>query len=165
MDTLHIITIIIATLTVFFAAVVAFARNIIYSAYALLGVFAGIFGLYLTLSADFVAVIQLVVYIGGIMVLILFAVMLTTKIGERKGSNPAMGRISAITMVGALGFVIYRYLMARDQFQYEIRSELPTTSAIGDLLLNRYVLPFEWSSILLVLALIGAVVLARREVR
>src|SRR5450432_2145508 len=70
---------------------VALAPNILYSAFSLLGTLGGIAGLYLLLGADFVGIAQLLIYVGGILVLILFAVLLTNKIGELKLSNLSSG--------------------------------------------------------------------------
>src|SRR2546430_13484712 len=70
----------IALITVVSAGMVAFSRNIIYSAFSLLGTFGGVAGLYVFLGADFVAAVQLLIYVGGILILILFAVMLTHRI-------------------------------------------------------------------------------------
>ena len=72
----------VAIITVGSALMVAFSRNIIYSAFSLLGTFAGVAGLYVFLGADFVAAVQLLIYVGGILILILFAVMLTHRITD-----------------------------------------------------------------------------------
>ncbi len=79
----------IAVFTIAGAAGVAFSRNIVYAAFSLLATFVGMVGLFAYLSAHFLAVVQLMVYVGGILVLILFAVMLTNKISEVRKSNPA----------------------------------------------------------------------------
>src|SRR5262245_16443686 len=73
------------------AGVVAFSKNIIHSALALLGTFLGIAGMYVTLSADFLGATQVLVYVGGTLTLILFAVMLTARIEQMKVSNPHQG--------------------------------------------------------------------------
>src|SRR6187549_4076380 len=78
-------------LTLGSAGIVAFSKNIIYSTLALLGTFMGIAGLYITLSADFLAAVQILVYVGGTLTLILFAVMLTSRIEDMKVSNPSGG--------------------------------------------------------------------------
>src|SRR6202050_1853492 len=70
----------LALLTVGSAMLVAFSRNIVYSTFALLGAFMGVVGIYILLAADFVAMVQLLVYVGGILVLTIFAVMLTAGI-------------------------------------------------------------------------------------
>jgi len=79
----------IALITVVSAGMVAFSRNIIYSAFSLLGTFMGVAGLYVFLGADFVAAVQLLIYVGGILVLILFAVMLTHRITDVQITNRA----------------------------------------------------------------------------
>ncbi|MBI4713338.1 MAG: NADH-quinone oxidoreductase subunit J, partial [Planctomycetes bacterium] len=78
-----------AALVVGSAFIVAFSRNIVYSAFALLLTFFGVAGLYVFLAAEFLAAAQVLIYVGGILVLILFAVMLTNKITDVKLSNPA----------------------------------------------------------------------------
>src|SRR5690606_11919360 len=90
----------IALVTVGSAVVVAFSRNIIYSAFSLLGTFAGVAGLYVFLGADFVAAAQLLIYVGGILILILFAVMLTHRITDVEITNRAAGRVPALIIVG-----------------------------------------------------------------
>lgn len=156
----------ISAITIGFGLVVAFSRNIMYAAFALLGVFTGVLGLYIMLSADFVAIIQLIVYIGGILVLILFAVMLTTKIGERKMTNRIMAPAAALSGVLAIGLIFWRIIVANPFFKQLPEADVePTTSSIGNLLLKDYLLPFEIVSLLLVLVLVGSVVLARREVK
>lgn len=169
MDIKLIIFLAISFITVVSAAVVAFSKNIIHSAFALFGVFAGVLGLYILLSADFVAVIQLIVYIGGVLILILFAVMLTTKTdlknGERKLFNKAMEPFAALIGVVVLGALLIRGIINTGFITRRITHYFPTTADIGDKLLNEYLLPFEIVSLLVVLVLVGAVVIARREVK
>ena len=88
----------LAALTIGSALVVAFSHNLVHSAFSLLGAFMGVAGLYAMLAADFVAVIQVMVYIGGILVLIIFAVMLTHRISDVDVSNRAVGRIPTIRL-------------------------------------------------------------------
>src|SRR5215203_3805453 len=92
----------IAIITVGSAVVVAFSRNIIYSAFSLLGTFAGVAGLYVFLGADFVAAVQVLIYVGGILVLILFAVMLTHRITDVEVTNRAAGRLPALIIIAVL---------------------------------------------------------------
>src|SRR4029079_11369392 len=80
---------IFAAMAVVSAAGVAFSRNVIYSALALLGTLLSTGALYIFLDADYVAITQLLIYIGGVLVLILFAVMLTSQIGDKRHSNPS----------------------------------------------------------------------------
>src|SRR5678816_3994868 len=101
----------VALLTIFSAGVVAFSRNIIYSAFSLLGAFGGVAGLYVFLGADFVAAVQLLIYVGGILVLILFAVMLTHRITDVEVTNRAAGRIPALIIVGVLVYLLIAALI------------------------------------------------------
>ena len=90
----------IATITVVSAAGVAFSPNIVYSAFSLMGALMGAAGLYVLLAADFIAVVQILIYVGGILVLMLFAVMLTHRIADVRISNRSVGRLPALLIVG-----------------------------------------------------------------
>src|SRR5437016_14190558 len=96
----------IAIITVGSAVMVAFSRNIIYSAFSLLGTFGGVAGLYVFLGADFVAAVQLLIYVGGILVLILFAVMLTHRITDVEITNRAAGLIPALIITGVFIYLL-----------------------------------------------------------
>jgi NADH-quinone oxidoreductase subunit J len=96
----------IALLTIVSAGMVAFSRNIIYSAFSLLGTFMGVAGLYIFLGADFVAAVQVLIYVGGILVLILFAVMLTHRITDVTITNRAAGTIPALIVIGVLVYFL-----------------------------------------------------------
>src|SRR5271167_333968 len=96
----------LAVLTVGSSAIVAFSRNIVHSTFALLGAFMGVVGIYVLLAADFVAMVQLLVYVGGILVLTIFAVMLTAGIGDVTVSNREVGTGPAIVTVGIAGIVM-----------------------------------------------------------
>ena len=155
----------LAALTVGSAMLVAFSRNIVYSTFALLGAFMGVVGIYILLAADFVAMVQLLVYVGGILVLTIFAVMLTAGIGDVTVSNRAVGTGSAIFTVGIAALVML-YAIGRTQWhQAASVTTTPTTYAIGNAFLGDYVLPFEVASLVLLAALIGAIVISRHEAR
>jgi NADH-quinone oxidoreductase subunit J len=155
----------LAGLAVGSAAVVAFSRNIVYSAFALMGTFLGVAGLYVTLGADFLGVVQVLIYIGGILVLVLFAVMLTHRIGDVEVSNRAVGRAPALVVVGGVFTLMVTAVMQGGWAAREIGPVAPTTAGIGEALLTTYVLPFELASVVLLAALIAAVVLSRKELR
>ncbi|MGK3999134.1 NADH-quinone oxidoreductase subunit J family protein [Sorangium sp. So ce1024] len=154
----------LAALTLGSAGLVAFSRNIIHSALALLGTFLGVAGLYVTLSADFLAATQVLVYVGGTLILILFAVMLTSRIQEMKISNPRGGLAVAFALVTVVLLVLGRVATQTD-WPAEARPAMPSTAKLGHAFLGEYLLPFELGSIVLLAAMIGAVVLARRAVR
>jgi NAD(P)H-quinone oxidoreductase subunit 6 len=155
----------IAAFTVAGAAGVAFSRNIVYSAFSLLATFVGMVGLFAFLSADFLAAVQLMVYVGGILVLILFAVMLTNKISEVKGSNPSSNIIlGGLVLLGLLSVLLIAVL----GYAWPVRDAgpfTPTAAMIGDAFLGPYLLPFEVAGIMLLAALLAAVVIARKEAK
>jgi NAD(P)H-quinone oxidoreductase subunit 6 len=155
----------VAALTVGSALIVALSRNIVYSAFSLLGTFMGVAGLYALLAADFVAVIQILVYVGGILVLIIFAVMLTHRIDDVAVSNRSVGRLPAALIVGAVGVLMGAGVMAARWVQKADTQVAPTTYGIGDAFLGPYILPFELASVVLLVVLIGAVVVSRKEIR
>src|SRR5512134_2419240 len=128
----------VTILTVGSAFMVAFSRNIIYSAFSLLGTFMGVAGLYVFLGADFVAAVQLLIYVGGILVLILFAVMLTHRITDVKITNRAAGRIPALIVIGILIFLLVQTIRETPWAKAKNIVHAPTTAKIGDLFLDTY---------------------------
>ena len=155
----------LAGVTVFSAAGVAFSRNIVYSAFSLMGALMGAAGLFLLLAADFVAVVQVLIYVGGILVLTLFAVMLTHRIADVRISNRSLGRWPALAVIAIIGVVMGRAIVATSWHETPPGAPAPTTYGIGDSFLSQFVLPFELASMILLAALIGAVVLSRKELR
>jgi NADH:ubiquinone oxidoreductase subunit 6 (subunit J) len=155
----------IALVTVGSAIVVAFSPNIIYSAFSLLGTFAGVAGLYVFLGADFVAAVQLLIYVGGILILIIFAVMLTHRITDVNITNRAAGRIPALILIGIFLFLLIHTVRETPWARVKEIVYQPTIAKIGDLFLGHYLLPFELASLVLLAALIGAVVLSRKEIK
>jgi NADH-quinone oxidoreductase subunit J len=151
-----------AILTVGSAAVVVVSRTLIYSAFALLFTFFGVAGLYVLLGADFLAATQLLIYVGGILVLLLFGVMLTHKIYDldlRTGTT----QLAPGLIVAAGLFVILAYAAVNTEWMGVPRPPAPTTGEIGRLFLGEYLLPFEAASVLLLVALMGAAMIVRRR--
>jgi NAD(P)H-quinone oxidoreductase subunit 6 len=155
----------IAAVTVLSAAGVAFSPNIVYSAFALMGTFMGVAGLYVFLAADFVAVVQVLIYVGGILVLMLFAVMLTHRIADVRVSNRSVGSLPALLIIALVGGVMGRAALGANWKTVTLGTAQPTTYAIGNGFLTDYLLPFELVSVVLLAALIGAVVLSRKELK
>ncbi|MFP6600793.1 MAG: NADH-quinone oxidoreductase subunit J [Deltaproteobacteria bacterium] len=154
----------LAGLAVLGAAGVAFSSNIIYSALSLMFSFVGVAGLYVLLGADFVAGVQVLVYVGGVLVLTLFAVMLTHQIADIKVSNRSVGRPAALAIAAGLFALLYK---AFDGVAWHEASEPAVESStygVGNAFLGQYVLPFELASLVLLVVLVGAVVLSRKEV-
>jgi NAD(P)H-quinone oxidoreductase subunit 6 len=160
-----VVFLLVAAVTLVSAAMVAFSRNIIYSAFSLLGTFAGVAGIYVFLGADFVAGVQVLIYVGGILVLILFAVMLTHRITDVQITNRAAGRVPALAIVAILLALLVQTIRETNWAKAKEIVYAPTSAQIGDLFLQNYLLPFELASLVLLVALIGAVVLARKEIK
>ena len=151
-----------AAITVLSAFFVVTTRNIIHSAYYLLFTLFGIAGIYVLLGADFIAIVQLVVYIGGILILLLFGVMLTNKITHVQIKSGTIKIIPA-----ALGVALFAGILPTALLNTKwktINNELPlaTTHSLGLLLLQQYGVVFELLGILLLIALIGATSMARK---
>jgi NAD(P)H-quinone oxidoreductase subunit 6 len=163
--TLAIIFYALAVITVASALVTAFSRNIVHSAFALFGALAGVAGIYALLAADFLFIIQIFVYIGGILVVTIFAVMLTQGIAEVNVSNRAVGVLPALVTVALAGAVMFYAIIRTSWHRAPAAPIAPTTYGIGNAFLGPYVLPFEIASIVLLAALIGAIVISRQEVR
>ena len=152
---------ILAVITVGSALGVAAVRNLIHSVALLIVTFAGLAGLYITLSADFIAVVQVLIYIGAIVILIIFAIVLTPRAGRlnQEGFMLLPALALAVLVAGTMIFVAFDTNWAiseREGFE-------ETATAIGDLLLDKYALPFEIASVLLLSAIIGAILLVRPE--
>jgi len=155
----------LAAITVGSALGVAFSDNVVYSAFALMGTLLGVAGMFVLLGADFLGAVQLLVYVGGILVLTLFAVMLTHRIADVHVSNRAVGRLPGLVLVGiVLGWMVHVATRAH-WVMGDPGIPAPTTYGIGEVLLTQFVLPFEVASIVLLAALIGAVVVSRKEVK
>ena len=151
-----------AIVSVLSAVVVVMARSLIYSAFALLFTFVGVAGLYVLLGADFLAATQMLVYIGGILVLLLFGVMLTHKIYDLDLRTEKTQVLPGLIVAAGL-FVILSSVAVRTQWPSNPRIPAPTTEGIGKMFLGQYLLPFEAASILLLVALIGAAMIVRRK--
>jgi len=148
------------------ASVVVFSRNIMYSAFALLFTLFGIAGLFVLLNADFLAITQIMVYIGGILVLIIFGIMLTTNITGVNIKTGTMSKIQrVIAGILALIFCISLIVIFDSTSWYLANANAPasTINSIGNELLTNYLLAFEAASVLLLIAIIGAALIARRK--
>lgn len=132
-------------------------RSAIYLLFALIG----IAGLYFWLEYTFVAAVQIVVYVGGIAVLIIFSIFLTQQSGERLPAVPG-GRIFFSALSAGLGLALVLSLLLRYGFKAASPKGAPGVAEIGEkmLAINGYALPFEVVSILLLAAMIGCIVIA-----
>lgn len=137
------------------------AKNVVHAALYLVVTLAAVGAVYLLLAAEFVAWVQILIYVGAIVVLLLFSLMLTrAPIGREALDNQQRG-ISALVGVGILAGL---GLLIQDAFSGQrIELEPSFTAGIGNELFSTYVLPFEVVSFVLLAALVGAIVLARKD--
>ena len=157
---------VLAATLVFGSLGVVLLPNIVYSAFLLGGVFLSVAGLYLMLNASFVAAAQVLVYVGAVNVLILFAIMLVNK-KENLEAIPglALRRVLSGAVCAGLFALLIRVAFITP---WPLPGPEPVgedaTIRIGEHLFSDYLLPFELASVLLLIAMIGAIVLARRDV-
>jgi len=143
-------------------SIVAFSRNLLRSAFALFFVLFGMAGFYVLLGGDFLAIVQVLVYAGGVNVLLIFGTMLTAEVSLPASSNPSFQRVLAPVVGIALFLLLVSTLQSADFAVLVPDSMTPTTKDLGRLLLQEYVLPFEVISFLLLTAMVGALVLVNR---
>ncbi|MBI5325504.1 MAG: NADH-quinone oxidoreductase subunit J [Ignavibacteriae bacterium] len=166
MDLITIIFYFFAVLIVASAMVVVFSKNIMYSAFSLLFTFFGVAAIYVLLNADFLALTQIMIYIGGILVLIIFGVMLTTRITGVDIKSGLIGKMQLGITGIAVAILTITLGVMYSNVKWFIRDAEPlkdTISPIGRMLLTDYLLAFEAASVLLLIAIIGAAMIARRK--
>jgi NADH-quinone oxidoreductase subunit J len=159
------------------AAIVAALRlvttkNVVHAALYLVVVLSSVGATYILLAAEFVAVVQVLVYVGAIVVIFLFGVMLTrAQIGhesELDNDQRGIAVVTALFLLGILSYVLINFF--QDDKLPELtgvsKTALETsrgTGAVGDAIFSTYLVPFEVVSVLLLAALVGAIVIARRD--
>ncbi len=152
-----------AAMTVLSAVVVVFSRSVIYAAFSLVFTFLGVAGIFALLSADFLAVSQVMVYVGGIMVLLIFGVMLTNKVVNVDLGGESLSTWPATIVVGVLLGTLVLIMTGARWLVVESAPQIEGTALeIGELLLTRYVLPFEVVGLLLLVTIMGAAMIARK---
>jgi NADH-quinone oxidoreductase subunit J len=154
---------VLAVVSVVAALSVVTMKNLFRAALSLILCFVAVAGLYITLSADFLAIIQILIYVGGISVLFLLAIMLTRDIPQGSPANRL--RLPAFLMAAVL-LAIMVFSFSNTTFAVSNTAPVaPTTAALGQLLLSNdgYVLPMEIAGVLLLAAVVGAVVIAREK--
>lgn len=142
--------------------IVAFSRNLLRSAFALFFVLFGVAGFYVLLGADFLAIVQILVYAGGVNMLLIFGTMLTADVSTPKTSNLSFQGVLTI-IVGIAFFVLLVYVIGSTDWPVMLPAVMePTTAKIGTALLKDYILPFEVISFLLLASMVGALVLVNK---
>jgi len=161
---------IFAAIAVLSAIFVITCRNVVHSAVSLAATLLSVAGIFLTLHAEFLAGVQVIVYVGGILVLFIFVIMLISierSVHERQFNRQwAIGLITAVLLIGELGLVLWRgnsLVLPEAQPTQSVLGLTGNTQLVGETLYGKYLLPFEIASILLLVAIIGSVALAKRK--
>lgn len=138
-------------------------KNVLHSAYFLVLAFVGVASVYVLLEAPFIAMIQVLIYIGAIAILIIFAIMLTRKLMskdmEERNKQWIWAALGAMLLFGALGWLVYNANWP------VIEAAVPKEpiTLMGEELLSTYVVPFEIASVLLLAALVGSILIGREK--
>jgi NADH-quinone oxidoreductase subunit J len=151
----------VAALTLLAGFLTVTLRNVFHSGLALVGTFFGVAAIYLMLEAEFLAVVQVLIYVGAIAVLILFAVMLTRSLMRNTDSNINSQWAWAALAIGILFLGIFIIILQVPWAHSGAAVYRDLTPELGTALLTTYLLPFEVVSVLLLATLIGAFIIAR----
>jgi NADH-quinone oxidoreductase subunit J len=159
---------VIAAVMAFSAIRVVTVRNVVHAAMYLVLVLAGVAAQYVLLASEFLAATQVLVYIGAIVVLVLFGVMLTrAKLGEDANLTNDywyVGAFTAVILFALLATSLLDHFGDQPLDQEAARSQIPSnTEQVSDAIFGQYVVPFEAVSVLLLAAMVGAIVLARKD--
>ncbi len=163
---------IFAAITLLSALCVILMRNAVHSALFLIIAFLAVAGIFVILDAEFIAAVQVLVYAGGIMVLFLFVIMLVTMGDRSKGvirfkkSHIVISLLLALLLAGSLIFIFFinPFTAAAPHDVQALKGEEGNLQMVGVALYRYYLLPFEVASVLLLVAMIGAVVLAKYRI-
>jgi NADH-quinone oxidoreductase subunit J len=147
-------------------------RNAVHSAISLIVSLLGVAGLYLLQQAEFLFAVQIVLYVGGIMVLFLFVIMLVNldqAAKEKQFNGQWLVALAAVAAVGAvIGYFLYRgkdaFHIAEQTSASALAAVLGNTELVADTLFQEYLLPFEIASILLLVAIVGSVMMAKKRI-
>lgn len=167
MSTVLLLFCILSVVTIATAFLTIYSRNPIHSAIYLVICFFSIAGHYLLLNAQFLAVVHIIVYSGAIMILFLFTIMLMNLNKEHEVHKPRFTRLGAIVsfiLLCVVLLLIFKNSKPIADNSYSVTGEdFQSIKVLGKVLLNEYMVPFEYASILLLIAMIGAVLLSKKE--
>jgi NADH-quinone oxidoreductase subunit J len=162
----QIIFCVLSVITLASAFMTIYSRKPMHSAIYLLICFTSITGHYLILNAQFLAMVNLIVYIGAIMILIVFTIMLMNLNKENEVYKPRVTRLGAIVLFCLMCLVLIAIFINSKPIVGEYTStgeDYQSIKVLGKVLLNEYMVPFEFASVLLLVAMIGAVLLSKKE--
>ena len=166
MSTILIIFCVLAAITLATSFLTIFSKNPIHSAIYLVICFFSIAGHYLLLNAQFLAIVHVIVYSGAIMILFLFTIMLMNLNEEREVHRPRITRLGAIVSFCLICLILIAIFINSKPIvgEYVTTGEdYQSIKVLGKVLLNEYMVPFEFASILLLVAMIGTVLLSKKE--
>ena len=155
----------LAAITLATAFLTIYSRNPIHSAIYLVICFFSIAGHYLLFNAQFLAIVHVIVYSGAIMVLFLFTIMLMNLNKEDEVHKPRITRFGAVVVFMLMSIVMLTiFINSKTTIGYDTSGEdFQSIKTLGKILLNEYMVPFEFASILLLVAMIGVVLLSKKE--
>jgi NADH-quinone oxidoreductase subunit J len=160
---LQLVFIILSIITLGAALAVVTSKNLFHSALFLVLSFVGVAGLYILLEAGFLAAVQILIYVGAIAILIIFAIMLTRRLMAKdlvqRNAQWGISGLVALLLFAVLGFVLLR--VDWPVVGGDVSAE--SISILGQELMNTYTVPFEVASVLLLVALVGSIIIARER--
>lgn len=169
----QIIFYIFAALVILSALLMLFTKNVLYAAFLLIITFLSVAAIFVFSHADFIAVTQIMVYVGGILVLLIFGVMLTNRISGQAVTTETHNLLSGIFIgISFLSLLLYMFFLVdfssvswiQQSSQVHQQPINSTIGTIGVKFMSDFVLPFEITAILLLIALIGAAFIAKRQI-
>lgn len=166
MSVLLILFCILAAITLSTAFLTVFSRNPIHSAIYLVICFFSVAGHYLLLNAQFLAIVHIIVYSGAIMILFLFTIMLMNLNNENEVHKPRITRLGAIVSFCLVCLILIAIFVNSKPIEGDYIAtgeDYQSINVLGKILLNEYMVPFEFASILLLVAMIGTVLLSKKE--
>ena len=165
MSTVLILFCVLSAITLLTAFLTIFSRNPIHSAIYLVICFFSIAGHYLLLNAQFLAIVHIIVYSGAIMILLLFTIMLMNLNEADEVHKPRFTRLGAVVSFCLVCLVLIKiFIDSKPIVEYDYTGEdYQSIKVLGKALLNEYMVPFEFASILLLVAMIGSVLLSKKE--
>jgi NAD(P)H-quinone oxidoreductase subunit 6 len=163
MKLIDLMTLLLGVGAVLTSSIVAFHPNILYAAISLAFTLLSVAGFYVVLGADFLAAVQLIIYVGGIIVVILFAIMMSENIYRARFLDQARKYFVPIVFSTALFWALFK-LISKTKFSLVAEPvREPISASVGQALTTLYALPFEYVALFLLVGLVGAVIVARPD--
>ena len=151
---------VVSAVTLLAAFGVVTSRNIVHAALFLLAALGGVAGFFVLLYAEFLALVQILIYGGAVTIVILFALMLTRNSEYQVDSETKRWPVAAVTSIGLFAIMAAAFVLDADRYNSSVREGVPLETLARDLFVD-WAVPFEIASIVLLVALVGAVVIGR----